>query len=247
VNHVELHFHLLPGVDDGPVSIDESLALARAAVADGTGTVVATPHVHPQHIVDPREIPAHVGRLAECLRRERIALRVLPGGELGHDMIERLSDRELEVIAHGPPGRRWVLLESPFDGLDARFTAAADRLRGRGFAVLLAHPERSAQTPETVPALAHERAAGSAFQVTAGSLGGVYGQDARRLALWLLKSTSRTVIASDAHGTARMPGLRQALDALAAHGERDPVRFASAIPHTLLEHGLGIPAAARAA
>ena len=152
MSYVELHFHLLPAVDDGPASIDESLALARAAVADGTSTIVATPHVHPQHIVAPSEIPACVRELDERLRLEHIPLRVLPGGELAHDMVGRLSGGSLETIAHGPPGRRWLLLESPFDGLDGRFTAAADELRRRGFAVLVAHPERSQPSSSARPA-----------------------------------------------------------------------------------------------
>ncbi len=247
MSYVELHFHLLPGVDDGPASIGESVALATAAVADGTRTVVATPHVHPQHIVDPGEISARVAELVERLRRERIPLRVLPGGELAHDMVGRLSDRALETIAQGPPGRRWLLLEAPFDGLDARFTDSADELRRRGFAVLVAHPERSEPPPSPAAALAHELGAGSAFQLTAGSLAGINGPSARALALAILKSTDRAVIASDAHGRARMPALRSALDALAAAGVRDPARFASTSPSALLEHGLGIPTAARAA
>ena len=247
MNYVELHFHLLPGVDDGPASIEQSLALARAAVADGTGTVVTTPHVHPQHIVDPREIPARVRRLTECLRREHIPLRVLPGGELDHEMVRRLSDQQLEVIAHGPPGRRWLLLESPFDGLDARLTAAADELRARGFAVLVAHPERSLRTPGTAAALEHERAAESAFQLTAGSLSGVYGQDARQVALGLLRSSARAVIASDAHGNARPPALRAALAALAAGGEQRSRAVRVRDPSHPAQQGLEIPSAARAA
>ncbi len=238
LSYVEIHFHLLPGVDDGPTSIDQSLALASAAVREGTRTVVATPHVRAEYIDDPTQIPARVEELAYRLRRERISLAVLPGGELAHDMVECLSDRQLEVIAQGPLGRRWLLLEAPFDGLDERFTVAADALRERGFAVTVAHPERAAQSPTSKAALAHELAAGSALQLTAASFAGIYGPLARALAFQLLNSTPRAVIASDAHSSARMPALRLALDALTAAGDRDPSRFLSAIPRALLEHGL---------
>jgi protein-tyrosine phosphatase len=247
VDYVELHFHLLPGVDDGPRLIEDSLALAAAAVADGTGTVVVTPHVHPEHIVDPGEIPERVAELAARLRREHIPLRVLAGGEIAHGMVERLSDDQLELIAHGPRRRRWLLLEAPFDGLDAGFTAAADELRGRGFAPLVAHPERSSHIPGTTAALAHERAMGSAFQVTAASLAGAYGKEARWSAVRLLRSSAQTVIASDAHGRARPPALQSALGALTAEGERDPARFVSTIPRALLGAGLPKPEATRAA
>lgn len=238
VGYVEIHFHLLPSVDDGPPSIEESVALAVAAVSDGTRTVVATPHVHAAHITDPMEIPARVREVAERLQRERISLRVLPGGELAHDMVPRLSNRELESIAQGPPGKQWLLLEAPFSGLDDGFTAAADELRKRGFAVVVAHPERASPTCATEAVLMRELAVGSVLQLTAWSFVGLYGERVRRTALRLLSSTPRAAIASDAHGAERMPALRSALEALAAGGEHDPTRFTAAIPRALLEQGL---------
>jgi tyrosine-protein phosphatase YwqE len=117
MTYAELHFHLLPGLDDGPRTIDESIALAHAAVADGTSVVVATPHVHPAHVTDPAEIREQTQMLGGRLRSAGIELKVLPGGELEHSMVERLSQRDLELIAQGPPGRRWLLLEAAFDGL----------------------------------------------------------------------------------------------------------------------------------
>lgn len=238
LSYVELHFHLLPGVDDGPTGIDDSLALASAAVSDGTAIIVATPHVHTQHIVDPTQIPARVEELVRRLRREGIQLEVLPGGELAHDLVGRLSNVQLELIAQGPRGHRWLLLEAPFAGLDDEFKAAADELRQRGFAITLAHPERAAQSPTTKAMLEHELVAGSALQLTAGSFAGVYGESVRAAAFQLLSATRRVVIASDAHGDTRMPALRSALDDLAAAGHGDSARFVSAIPRALLEHGL---------
>src|ERR1700728_5295653 len=115
MTYAELHFHLLPGLEDGPRTLEESLALARAAVAEGTGIVVATPHVHPSHVTDPAEIHERVQMLAGHLRAEEIELRVHRGGELEHSMVERLSQRDLELIAQGPRDRRWLLLEAAFD------------------------------------------------------------------------------------------------------------------------------------
>jgi protein-tyrosine phosphatase len=238
MSYVELHFHLLPGIDDGPSSIDESLALAAAAVREGTRTVVSTPHVHAEHVTDPSQIPARVRELQDRLRRERIRLDVIPGGELAHDMVPRLTSREIDVIAQGPPRRRWVLLEAPFSGLDGDFTMAADELRERGFAVVVAHPERASPVPATGVALEHELAAGSALQLTAWSCAGLYGERVRTIALALLRSAPRVVIASDAHGSVRTPALRLALGALTAAGERSPGRFIGAFPRALLDHGL---------
>lgn len=240
MDYVEIHFHLLPGVDDGPGSVEESLSLAAAAVADGTGTVLTTPHISAGWVSDPREVPERVRELAEHLARERIPLRVLPGGELAYEMVERLSDTQLESIAHGQPDRRWLLLEGPFSGLDSHFTSAADELRERGFAVVVAHPERLAQTAGTRRALAHELSAGSAFQLTAGAFTGLFGDEARAEAGRVIHTSPRVAIASDAHGPVRMPALRQALIALSAAGETDPSRLAGTNPRALLERGLGI-------
>jgi protein-tyrosine phosphatase len=235
---VEIHFHLLPGVDDGPSSLDQSLALASAAIADGTQIVVATPHVHPQHITEPSQIPDLVRELVDHLRRRHIGLDVRPGAELSHPMVQRLTGQELQAIAQGPPGRRWVLLEAPFAGLDDGFTAAADELRRRGFGIVIAHPERALQTPATDAALARERVAGSLLQLTAGSFAGVYGERTRTDALKLLRSAPRAVIASDAHGGSRMPALSRAVQELTAIGEDAAGRFVQDIPRSLLEHGL---------
>jgi protein-tyrosine phosphatase len=247
MTYAELHFHLLPGIDDGPRTLEESLALAEAAVAEGTGVLVATPHVHPAHVTDPAEIRELVQMLSGRLRGAGIDLRVLPGGELEHTMVARLSQRDLELIAHGPPGRRWLLIEGPFDGLDTDFTEAADELRARGFAIVLAHPERYGQTPQTQAALDHELANGTVFQLTAGSLTGANGERTRELAFEFLLSAPVAAIASDAHGLHRMPALSKAIVSLAAAGVPNPRRFAAEIPLGLLEHGMAIGSPALAA
>ena len=118
----------------------ESVEYAYAAVAGGTTTIVATPHVE---LVDVAELPERVAALRAELDAEGIALDVRCGGELKHFSIPDLSDADLEVIAHGPPGARWLLYEVPFEGADDDFVAGARELRERGFGLLLAHPERS--------------------------------------------------------------------------------------------------------
>jgi protein-tyrosine phosphatase len=244
---VEIHFHLLPGVDDGPASLEQSLELAAAAVADGTGTITVTPHVHEDHVTDPLELTDRVAELAEQLRRARIPLALHAGGELSHPMVSELGDAQLEAIAHGPRGSRWVLLEAPFAGIDDDFRLAADELRGRGFAVVVAHPERAAPTPVTSGAIEHELACGSVLQLNAWSVAGRYGPELRERAARLLRLVPGAVIASDAHGRDRQPALQLGLQALSALGDRDPRRRVQAIPQGLLDHGLPVLPARRAA
>jgi protein-tyrosine phosphatase len=240
---IDLHFHLLPGVDDGPRTIDESLALAFMAARDGTRTIVATPHVRRDYVTDVSELPERVRELKAYLRKERIPIDVRCGAELGHDFVGSLRQEELETVAQGPAGARWVLLETPFERIGADLHEAADELRDRGFAVLLAHPERStAVLADDGPALRRELAAGSLLQVNVWSLAGQHGDDVRAAAAALVESGRAAIVASDAHADWRRPELSRGL--VAAMGAGLPAGEAQSLvgtsPRRLLERGLPI-------
>jgi protein-tyrosine phosphatase len=243
MSYTEIHFHLLPGIDDGPSSIEESVELAAAAAAEGTRTIVTTPHVHPQFVSEPDMLPDLVRAVRARLAAHRIPIELRCGGELDLGMVGRLSDAELDTIAHGPPGRRWVLLEAPLRGLTDSYSVAAEELRERGFAVVVAHPERALGRDQSGwRAVERELAAGSPLQINAWSVAGRYGERMRTIALGLLERAPRAVIASDAHGGQRMPALGLALDALVEAGisRADATRFIADGPRELLEHGVGL-------
>lgn len=245
VGQTDLHFHLLPGLDDGPHTLADSLELAELAVTDGTSRVVATPHVRGDFVTDVSELPDLTRSVAEAISRAGLDLAVDCGAELGHDMIGRLSQAELELIAQGPPGGRWLLVETPFAGLGETVTEALDELRDRGFGIVLAHPERSAQIfGRYAPQLAEELAQGTQLQVNALSLLGTHGELARWNALQLV-GRQANLVASDAHSFVRPPALSAARDAaidagLSRHGAQALVGSA---PARLLERGL-VPLAA---
>jgi protein-tyrosine phosphatase len=237
----ELHFHLLPGVDDGPVDIDDAVALARLAVADGTSVVTVTPHVRDllaAGILD--EVPARVREVQAALDAAGVALEVRTGAELAHDDLPALDDRRLDAIAQGPPGHRWVLIEAPLFGDAAGFLDATAELRARGFGTLIGHPERCADLMRTDGAIARERAAGALLQVNASSLTGRHGGGAREWGIELLRSGRADLIASDAHRATRPPLLSAALDVLADAGM--PAQALEPLvadaPRALLEHGI---------
>jgi protein-tyrosine phosphatase len=216
----EVHFHILPGVDDGPATLADSILLAGLALADGTVTVVATPHVCD---IDVGELGERVHALRAELARERLPLEVLPGGEAAAGDVAGLSDVELEVIAQGPAHARWVLLESPHDETAGAFGEAADELRARGFGVVVAHPERSAALEYgNGDLIRRELALGSWLQVNGMSVMGRYGDTVRQAALRLLANEERVVLASDAHGESRPPCLSEAIRRARADGV--PVR-----------------------
>jgi protein-tyrosine phosphatase len=214
VSAVDLHCHLLPGVDDGPSTLEESLLYARAVVAAGTGTIVATPHVEQ---VDVRELPDRVHEVRSALAVEGIDLRVEVGGELKPESVGELDDEELEIIAHGPPGARWVLYEVPFKGVDDAFVEGAEELRRRGFAVLLAHPERSRQILAEGLVRLDAELAGAPMAANVGPLLGVEGQERHTAAMRLLEQRRPAVIATDAHPP-RRPYVQEEARGLAARG-----------------------------
>jgi protein-tyrosine phosphatase len=205
----DVHFHVLPGVDDGPATLEESVTLTKMALEDGTLTIVATPHVCE---IDVRELDERVREVRAELARQRLPVELIGGGETAADDVARLSQEELEAVAQGPPGARWVLLESPHNGAAKAFTAAADELRARGFGVVIAHPERSA-------ALDHGRSAvirrelelGAWLQVNGMSVVGRYGDTVRGAALQLLANEEHVILASDAHSPTRPPCLSDAI------------------------------------
>ena len=237
--YVDLHCHLLPGVDDGPRTIEESLEYARRAVEEGTELIVATPHVED---VEVRELPERVAELRERLRRERIPLAVECGGELKQGSVPQLGDDELEILAHGPPGARWLLYEVPFSGFSDEFHAAAVELRQRGFATVLAHPERAdgfgAEAADT--ALHRELDQGAVVQMNVGPLCGFEEAARDRAARRLLRLGLASAMGTDAHPPERPYTLRMGEDAAVAASARaaDARSLVEEGPRRLLERGL---------
>ena len=245
----EIHFHILPGIDDGPPRLEDSLELAVGAREDGTATIVATPHVRTDFHTRVDDLPERVRGLQAEIDAEGIPISLRVGAELGHDMVGRLDQHELDSIAHGPRGARWLLVESPFGGFDEEFAAATDELRDRGFATVIAHPERAAGGLDGgALALRRELAAGAVLQVNASSLLGVHGGPARDAGVTIAR-TFPAALASDAHGPWKPPSLTSGVQAAVALGVPAPLarRMADSAPRALLRNGLALPEPALAA
>jgi protein-tyrosine phosphatase len=241
MNAVDLHFHLLPGVDDGPADLADSLELARVAAAQGTGTVVATPHVRADFFTDVASLPERMDEVRRAVADDGLRLELRGGGELGHEMVGRLRQSELETIAQGPPGARWLLVETPFEGVSPAFHSATAELRDRGFGVVVAHPERSADAAlDGAAGLRREIRQGAVAQINALSLDGRHGEDAKRAAHELLAEGLPAVLGSDAHGPTRPPALQAGAAVLRGRGTHPAVVRSLIVsgPRALVKRGL---------
>jgi protein-tyrosine phosphatase len=243
MSHVDLHLHLLPGVDDGPRDLAASLLHAGRLAADGVHEATVTPHVGVPWfpLVEVAAIPEHTRALQAALDAAGIDLHLHHGGEIFPDGATALSAGELDVIAHGPPGARWVLLEVPFAGIDPAFLAACRHIRDRGFGLVIAHPERAAGFLTDGHAMLREEiAAGALLQVNVCSLLGRQGPEAHAGAVKLVREGLAYVVASDGHGGDRAHTLAAGAPAARAAGAsaEQSRRLTEANPRFLLQHGI---------
>lgn len=200
---IDLHCHVLPGIDDGPEMIDGSLAMARAAAAAGTRTLVATPHVSWRYPNDADTIARLVDEVNTRLAAESATLEVLPGAELAMTRILDIDPAELPRLSLG--GGSWLLVEPPFTAVATGLDIVVFDLQRQGHRVLLAHPERCPALHRDPRILGSLVRAGVLTSITAGSLIGKFGDTVRRFALQLVQDELVHNVASDAHDTVGRP------------------------------------------
>lgn len=200
---IDLHAHILPGLDDGPESLDAAVAMARVAAAAGTRAMATTSHVNRMFGLEPGDLAAARTTLARRLRDEDVELELLAGGEVSPGRLPELDDDRLREFALG--GGPYVLLECPFSPVDGRMDEMVDDLQRRGFEVLLAHPERSPTFQRDPARLGRLVRRGALAQVTTGSFAGDFGEIARRAAAAMLEQGIVHVLASDAHDAVHRP------------------------------------------
>jgi protein-tyrosine phosphatase len=213
---IDLHIHILAGLDDGPQTLDDCVELARQAAAEGVRTVVATPHVRADYPTTAEQMERGVSELTARLDVACVTLDVQRGGELDAAWLSRLEPDELLRFSLAQRGR-YALLEFPYSGWPAAFDAALATLHRHGLVAVLAHPERNDVVQRDPRLLEDLVAAGAVVQVTAASLDGRLGRAAQSAARRLLDLRLAHVLASDAHG----PGRRGAALADAVDAVRD--------------------------
>jgi protein-tyrosine phosphatase len=204
---VDLHCHLLPGLDDGPASWPEAIGMAEMAVADGTGTIVATPHQLGSYGGNHgAAIRQHAARMEQQLATRKIPLCVLPGADVRIEpgLVSRILGGEVLTVADR---KRHVLLELPHEIYLPLERLLAD-LKAAGMVGILTHPERNQGILGSPGVLRPLVERGCLLQVTAASLTGGFGERIRAFCEQLIRQEMVSFVSSDAHGTqSRGPGL----------------------------------------
>ncbi|HEV8459112.1 MAG TPA: CpsB/CapC family capsule biosynthesis tyrosine phosphatase [Gaiellaceae bacterium] len=206
---IDLHSHVLPGLDDGAADLDESLAICEEAAADGITVMAATPHVRYDH---PTTASTMESALAEVRRVAEGIIEVFPGGELDLAELDRPLDELRRFGLGGNPGV--LLVETPFSGWPLDLGDRLFRLRAAGFATVLAHPERNAEVQRRPELLEPLVAAGVLVQLTASSVDGRYGGRSHASCFELIERGLAHLIASDVHGELRAGGMSAAAEAV---------------------------------
>lgn len=202
---IDLHCHILSGIDDGPVSRDESLAMAKRAEEDGVHTIAATPHTLNGIYLNPaREIISKVAVLQKILSNNHIQIHLCAASDV------HLCPHMLELIVSGDAltindAKKYILLELPSQAIPEGVKDEIFSLKLNGITPIITHPERNSIIQHDLDILYDLVSMGALSQVTAMSITGDFGAPVKRAAETMLKNRLAHIIASDAHGADNRP------------------------------------------
>lgn len=233
---IDLHCHILPGMDDGPETLAEAVAMCRAAAADGIDTIVAAPHFKPgtYEFTGPGILEA-VDILSKEVTKQGLDIRILPGAEVtvSPEMHASLTPGGYLTINHG----RYFLAEFRPLSVPAGWDAFLLSFLDAGLTPIISHPERNAWFIHHPEALAAAVQSGLLVQVTAMSITGGFGPETRDFSVRLLRQNLVHAIASDGHSAdLRLPQLSEAV-ALAADvvGREKAEALVTTIPQAIID------------
>ncbi len=211
VEVIDLHCHILPGLDDGPQDWEESVQMARMAIKDSISGIVCTPHLTPVYPENDRAaILASLEQFRSRLEQAHIPLELYPGAELAIDpyLPERIDSGEIMSINDT---RCFALIEMPVEIIPPHLDRFFWSMQSKGVGIVLAHPERNSALMKDKSLLFKWVSAGVLVQITASSLEGEMGRSTRDFAIGLLERRMVHVVDSDSHGpTRRRPALSAA-------------------------------------
>lgn len=199
---IDIHCHLLPAVDDGAGTVEQSVEMAKRAASEGVTAIVVTPHAfHPQFETQDLNVQSAASQLQTLLHRDGIDIDLYAGQEIRvfGELVEALEDGRALSLA----GSRYVLVEFPSDSVPAYAEQLFFGLQTEGYTPIIAHPERNKEFATNPKRLLDFVSSGALSQITTGSLTGEFGQNVRDLSFAFLRNGLSQLIASDAHSTGR--------------------------------------------
>ncbi|MBU2622311.1 MAG: hypothetical protein KKD92_08345 [Proteobacteria bacterium] len=212
---IDLHCHILPGIDDGAKTPEESLKMAEIALRDGIHTIVATPHVLGIHSNNVRSVEKSIAGLTDAFSINGINIRLIPGADvpLSAGLMDKIKGGEAGTINNG---MKYILLELPSYTVPLRVKDLIFELKINGITPVITHPERILMIQQNADIAYDLVIMGALCQVTAMSITGDFGEIPRKSAAILLKRRLVHVIATDAHSADyRPPVLSKAVEAAA--------------------------------
>ncbi|WP_132008286.1 tyrosine-protein phosphatase [Mesobacillus foraminis] len=195
---IDIHCHILPGIDDGAQHIDNSIDMAKKAVQDGIHTIIATPHHKNGRYDNPkREILKKVEELNKRLREENIEVTILPGQEpaINGDLLENYLKDEILSLNN----THYQFVELPSSHVPRYTIQMLFELQLKGLTPIIVHPERNQEIQERPDLLFKMIEKGALAQVTAGAICGKFGKRVKNLSFDLIEANLVHFIASDAH------------------------------------------------
>jgi protein-tyrosine phosphatase len=198
---VDIHFHLLPGLDDGPDTLEMAVEMARMAVADGTTHIVATPHANSRYPFDP-ELVAR--RADEVRSRLGNTVTIVTGCDF-HLSFENLQDIQVHRDRYTIDRKGYLLVEFASYSIPPEIDQTFHNLQLAGITPIITHPERNRILRHHTEWLDKWASRGCVLQITAGSLLGRFGPNAQEAAAAWLETDRIHVLASDAHNTTSRP------------------------------------------
>jgi protein-tyrosine phosphatase len=195
---IDIHAHVLPGLDDGPETMDEAIEVLRSMTDDGVRVVCATPHVREDYPTSVEQMRDGLARVREAALEAELPIDVRPGGEVALDELSGLTadDRAAFGLGGNP---RVLLLEFPYYGWPLSLPMQCEQLLAEEVVPVIAHPERSEDVQEAPGRLGALVELGAVVQVTAASVDGRLGRRSAACARTLIELGLAHVIASDAH------------------------------------------------
>jgi protein-tyrosine phosphatase len=237
---VDIHCHVLPEIDDGAISLNESVAMCRAAAEDGIKTIVATPHMlNGVYVAPDKETISQ--KIATLTQSCDACVKIVPGGEArySYEMLEEVGDPGARIRLNGGA---YMLLEFPFQSMPPNVEVTIFQILNAGVTPVIAHPERNRKLQEKPEILASLIERGALAQLDAGSLTGSFGPETRRLAKRIIDAGLAHFIATDAHHQDRRRPVLSSAAAIAADwgGEEYARALVEANPEALVNN-LPIP------